>query len=186
MTAPELSPREREAITQLPPPESTLSANDVLAARRTPRRPSARGPLALAAAALLVIGGLSAIPLLDGEDGRTRGGSALGAIHIEGAAEGPEGLRPLKNGDRITPDERVLFRVTSERAGWLTLREGDRDLESGVQMSAGTHTPGGERPQTWRPDGLTGSAHYTAWICPDGQAPSLDHCAMDELTLVWE
>jgi len=187
MTDREFNAEERAEISNLPPPESGLTADDVLEARRRPANNNQFFTgFAIAAVTLLAVAGVYTSGLGSGDDGRERGPAGVGSVHLQAAAEGPEGMRPLKPGDHVASDEQVLFKVDADRAGWLHLLEGDAVMGSVVQIDAGSFTPGGDRPQAWRPDHATGSLTYSAWLCPDSTTPTAERCAGDQIALVWE
>jgi hypothetical protein len=141
------------------------------------RRPATRaGWVAAIAVAAAVLLGLQVAPTV-----RDRGvtGLAEPAVRLEAVAEGPTGLRPLRAGDAVGPDERVLFRVHASAAGALTLREDDAATVWDGPVQAGAFTPGGDALLSWRPDTGSGPRTYTATLCV------ADRCDTDGLTLRW-
>ncbi len=185
MTDHEFTPAERAEIADLPAPKSALTADDVLAASRKPKNNRPLYGLAMAAVALLTVAGVYGSGLLE-DDGRTRGTPRAPAIHLQAAAEGVRGIHPLKDGSRVAIDERVLFQVVAAGPGWLHLEEGVTTMGKVEKISGGTYTPGGDRPQSWRPDKASGVLTYSAWLCPDEGPPSADRCSTDTLKLDWE
>ena len=171
-----------------PPPEKALGrARDALGDRRR-RRVGLVGSgavaLALAAAALLA----TKLPA----DMRDRGVVIPPLeVHLQAAAEGPRGVRPLTSGGAVARDERVLFEVHVSGDGYLAL-DGDRDgrvWPSGEAWSvrSGVHVVGGDRMLSYRPDALdAGSVTYVAWLCETPpSAGERQDCAMDRLVLTW-
>ena len=180
----QLSPEDRELaslIAELAPPESTLSADEVLARASRPRQ--WRTPmvgLALAAAALLTVG-LTATDTM-----RDKGVGGGASVRIEAAAESPTGVRALASGDLVRFDERVLFRTSTDGGGWLIMTEDGSPMTDPVRVDAGRHLPGGTRPLAWRPDDLdarTTSHRYQVLLCPTPVVAR--DCARDQISLSW-
>lgn len=137
--------------------------------------------LALAATVLVAVG-----LAVGGDDGRWKGGASLGAVELQAFAEGTAGLRPLVDGGEVGVDERVVFRVRTDRPGMVALEEVVDGHRAAVlvptRRTAGEHVPGGERPQSWRPDVPAEAARYEATWC-DAERP--DACTTDTLRLRW-
>ena len=142
--------------------------------------------LAAVAAIALVLG-------LPREGVRDRGADADLVVHLEAAADGPDGLRPLAGGAVVHPGERVIFRARTSGPGWLLISEiGPAGSEAPVfptdghpvAVQAGTAIPGGDQPLSWRPDDGTGPRTYAVRLCPSASIGR--ECASDVLSLSWE
>lgn len=174
--------QELTALGEGPAPPSADAALARLKARQPP--PLSRwwvAPVALAASALLAVGVYQS-------GGRDKGAAAPPALHLEAAAEGPDGVRALRDGASVRADERVLFRVDAEGDGWIALT----DEAGGTLMTArgsGKHVVGGATPQSYRPDVPLSEGTYRAVQCasgpPTGDTPGPD-CAASAITLTWE
>lgn len=116
MTDPDLS----AALERLPTATNRRSAAEVaaLARRRVRRR---RG----LAAGIAVLAAASALLVPEAPGLRARGVGAAMPVSIEALAEGPSGLRPLRDGDLVRADERVVFRLDASGPGDLSLAEAD-------------------------------------------------------------
>ena len=168
------------AATAPPPPSMERALARVRADRAPPRRWVWAAPAALAAATLLAVVGLP-------ESARNKGAAAPPAVHLEAAAEGPAGVRPLSDGAAVGPDERVIFRAEAGGEGWLSIT----DESGGALLSArgaGRHVVGGDAPRSYRPDGAAAEGTYRAVLCRDGppDATLRADCGVSELTLRWE
>lgn len=134
--------------------------------------------LAVAAAALLVVG----MPTESGI--RDRGGPAGPSVRLSAVAEGPAGVRPVRSGARIGPDEQVVFWVQASGEGSLTLTEDGSHrvypTGSGVWSAIpGDQVLGDEQPLAFRPEQV-GPHTYTVELCDPSR-----RCVRHQLALEW-
>ncbi len=100
-------------------------------------------------------------------------------VRLEAAAEGPDGLRPLRDGDVVAGFERVLFRVATPDGGALRVDESGTAIWTG-EVGIGASAVGDGSSMAWRPDGDgVGPRVYEATLCGPGG------CAGDRLVLTW-
>ena len=134
--------------------------------------------LAVAASGMLFLG-------LQGDDGvRDRGVGAVLAVELTAVAEGPEGVRNLRSGGRVSAAEQVVFWVKASGEGTLTLTEDGSTqvypLGAAVwRARTGEQVLGGVQPLAYRPD-TAGPHRYTVELC-DPEA----RCVKHELGLEW-
>jgi len=190
----------REAFDELqdPAPRATGPEIRAMAVRRRGER--RRILLWGAAAALLLVlwgGAVAFIALSPEEDpvgpGRWRGGAAGdGLVQLDFAVEGPDGGVVDVVGP-VTPEQRVLFYITTGQEGFLCLEEQTQDgwtrfhPEPGGSwaVSAGKHWPGGEAPLSFRTDRGAGGRAYRVLFDPADPACGAA-TGRDEITVVWE
>lgn len=179
MTHDDLDRDLRQAISELPAPSEGPPASQILARarRRRPWPVYGAGAMLLAAAALLFV--------LPGTGMRDKGQTRALAVHLEAAAEARQGLRALGPGAEVDLEEGVVFRMSTQGPGALSLVADGVPVWGPQEVTAGTHGPGGQSPQAWRHPGEAGAVVYTAWLCPPGQAPGDSSCSSDHLQLVW-
>ncbi len=135
-------------------------------------------PVALAAAALFVV----RLPG-DPEVRNRGGGTGAGGVSLEAVAKRPDGaLRPLGSGGVVAPEEQVLFRIETQGAGALTLREDGVAIHPVVgdwRVNAGRHSPGGDEVLGFRTDAGPGLHRYTVILCPNDTPTDCVHSALE-------
>ena len=169
-----------DRMAALPDAEVT-TAPEGIRKRPGPRRWWMVGAPALALAAALLLW-VQAEPPSPTRDRGTGVGNP--GLQLEAVARGAGGLRPLRDGDSVGAGEQVLFRVTTQAAGRLSLAEDGAVIhpEAGLwTVGVGAHSPGADSVLGFRTDAGPGPHRYVAELCPeDGE------CRASGLTLVWE
>ncbi len=189
----------RDAFDELRDPVPHATGADIRALARQ-RRGGRRTALVAAAAVLLVLAGGAALWTVTappGDDplgpGRWRGGAATEvSVALDYALEGPAGGVVDVVGP-VTPEQRVLFYVTTEGEGFLCLDEQTEDgwerfypeAGAGWAVSAGKHWPGGERPLSFRTERGAGRRAYRVSFDPQDPGCAAP-AAVDEITVMWE
>ncbi|MEM6930748.1 MAG: hypothetical protein AAF602_27690 [Myxococcota bacterium] len=163
---------ERELRGLHAPFANPRTARDVLELAVARRRRTRRLATGLAAAAGLVLVALSTRAAPD-PTVRERGATADPWVHLQAAAEGPDGVRPLGAAATLDPDEAVVFRVETNRRGDLQLVDDEGapiwpPAGRSWSVEAGEHYIGDDTPLSWTPDtDPTRERRVTATFCVD-------------------
>jgi len=144
-----------------------------------PTRAAVRRVVPLVSLVATAAGALWVMVPTTGSLQRDRGAAPPPRVRLEAAAEGPAGLRPLRDGDVVARTERVVFRVATPDGGTLRVDESGTAIWSG-EIGVGASAVGDGSSIAWRPDDEgVGTRTYEATLCGPGG------CAGDRLLLTW-
>ncbi len=185
--------RTRELLGLLKDPPSPMSADELLARHAESSRPKPMRWVALAAAAVLLLGvGLSLRATGPNTDLTPRGlGDSTSSVELRYAVEGAS-LR--RGGGQVDADERLVFQARAGDAGYLCLLEQapgadwvrilPRGGERWTAVTGDNVVMDAGEPQSWRPDGSTGLHRYRLLL--DADDPECGSpLASDQIEVDW-
>ncbi len=185
--------RTRELLGLLQDPPSPMSAEELLARHGGSKRNNPGRWIALAAAAVLLLGvGLSLRATGPSTDLTPRGlGDVSSSVELRYAVEGAA-LR--RGGGQVDTDERLVFQARAGDAGYLCLLEQapgadwvrilPRGGEHWTAVAGDNVVVDAGEPQSWRPDGSSGLHRYRLLL--DADDPQCGSpVASDQIEVDW-